>query len=395
MSPDPSVQQVDRLLAAECVRVVPAVPQELARNASGLKRHLQGVSDLACRVSAIARSVQGKVAVLLGALQVGDSTRQRLEHVVSALHIVETHACDHGASSHIHRLLAAQLEAIVLDFSRETTALIGSLDGLVLDAQGLLDLILEQADDGGRAFLVRLEESVSGIDRVVGQLDTAQEQARSMTTLIATTVADLTTRVQSLGGVRLDVQDIATNTRLLCRRHGTIGRAVSVVASEVDANARQLGKITQVVAAAIDRLGQTQVSTSSGDDAGPPIGEALGSALAIIRQACQRTERVVLEGGDDARRLVDLVRQTATELSQELSLTGIMEGAAVALLDRPHASSADTCVDEEILQTLLPEIARLYTMAQEREIHARFLLPGMEIGSSVEIAGDDDDDGLF
>jgi hypothetical protein len=373
-----SVQQVDRLLTAECVKAVPAVPQRLAADAAALGVHLQGAAQLARRVAAIARSIQTKVAVLLGALQVGDSTRQRLEHVVAALQLVESHGCGPGAAAHVDRLLSAQLDAVVHDFGRETGALVASLDALIPDGHALLDLIAEQAGEDNRGFLTRLEESVTGMDRIIVQLQSAHQQAEGMT---------------GLSAIRTDVQDIATNTRLLCRRHGAVGRAVAVVAQEVDAYARDLGATTIDVGRTIGRLGDAEVSLALGDDE-PDVATMLARALLVIREACRRTEQVVLQGGDDAQRLVELVEATAVDLAQELSLTGTMEEASAILAERAGDLPELTPDDEGALHAVLPAIAKLYTMAAERDVHARFLLPGM--ATTAHAANDDDDDdGLF
>ena len=84
-----SVQQAGRLLAAEARKILPAVPQRLTRDADALNGHLGDVASMARQVAEIARTVQGRVATMLGALQVGDSTRQRLEHVVSGLQLLD------------------------------------------------------------------------------------------------------------------------------------------------------------------------------------------------------------------------------------------------------------------------------------------------------------------
>jgi hypothetical protein len=388
-----SVQQVDRLLTTECAKAVPAVPQRLAADAAALGVHLQGAAQLARRVAEIARSIQTKVGVLLGALQVGDSTRQRLEHVVAALQLVESHGCGPAAAAHGDRMLAAQLDAVVQDFGRETGALVASLEALIPDGRALLDLIAEQAGEDNRGFLTRLEESVTGMDRIIVQLQSAHQQAEGMTGLIDATVTDLTQRVGRLSAIRTDVQDIATNTRLLCRRHGAVGRAVAVVAQEVDAYARDLGATTVEVGHTIGRLGDAEVSLALSDDE-PDIATMLARALAVIREACRRTEQVVLQGGDDAQRLVELVEATTVDLGQELALTGTMEVAAVMLSSRASDVPAVTGDEEGELHAVLPAIAKLYTMAGERDVHARFLLPGM--APTVHAANDDDDDdGLF
>lgn len=396
-----SVQQADRLLAAESGKVVPEVPARLAGDAEDLAAHLGGISTLARKVSAIARSVQGKIAVVLGALQVGDSTRQRLEHIVSALQLAEVSPGDGPpdpiVTGHVDRLLAAQLEAAMADFTREIAAMLASLADLAPDAGGLLELIAEQGDGGTRSFLARLDLDITDVERLTARLRDADGRARTMTGIISSTVAELSEGLAGVHRIRVDVQDIATNTRLLCQRHGSVGRAVSVIATEVDVYAGRLSGPTTSIAQAISRLGSIEDSARGPDEEDSrDIGETLADVLAVVRRACQRTEQVLSEGGDDTRSLIDLLAHTRAELSGELTSSDVMEAAARTLsLRSPSTALAESA--EAPLRALLPQIARLYTMASEREVHAAFLLPGMETvaAASPSAEEDEDDDGLF
>ncbi len=396
-----SVQQADRLLAAESAKVIPAIPAQLSSDAAALAAHLTGVATLARSVSSIARSVQGKVAVVLGALQVGDSTRQRLEHVVSALQMLQTSAgegtVDTAMVGHVERMLAAQLEAAATDFERETQAMMSSLADLVPDTSKLLDLIAEQNDGGGRDFLNRLERGITDVEHLTARLRDTDGRSRAMIGIITDTVAELSVRLVSVQRIRVNVQDIATNTRLLCRRHGATGRAVSVIATEVDANAIQLGTATTQVARAIGDLGAIEASLRNGitDADERDMGKTLDGALGIVRRACQRTEQVAMEGSDDIGHLIEMLIVTGDELKQELGAAGMMRDAAATLSQRTPVAEMNESAEAALLR-LLPDIARLYTMAQERTVHAGFLLPGMAAAAEpVASVDDDDDDGLF
>ena len=396
------VQQAGRLLVAECSRVIPAAPEKLVADAIALEAYLGETASLARTVAAIARRIHAKVAVVLGALQVGDSTRQRLEHVVSSLQLLDATAVegniDPAVAAHVEALLAAQVEATMQDFARETSALISSLAELHPDTKKLATLIVDQGDGKDRAFLAELDQGISDVEHVTSQLRKAAIRSRDMAGVIADTVADLTTRLDSVQRIALDVQDIATNTRLLCRRHGTTGRAVAVIAIEVDAYALTLGAATAAVAHATGLLGSVDTAPQAADhDAdGRDMGDTLASALTVIRHACERTKQVAVQGADDADQLVALVAATSGDLRQELAVTDVMAAAMDSLSQRTPATAL-TDAAEATLHVLLPAIGRFYTMAQERAVHARFLLPGMEtVASAAAVADDDDDDdGLF
>ena len=256
------VQQAERLLAAECARVVPAVPLRLVANAADLRAHGVRQTDMARRVAGIARDMQQRIGIVLGALQIGDITRQRLEHIVSALEMLAARdraddadpAVEAVVRDQVHRLLAAQLLASSADFGREAALLLGSLTALGPDTARLLAMIEGENDGDGRTFLQRLEQGIAEVDCVTAQLHEAGERSQSMAAIIADTVADLTTRLGKLRRIRLDVQHMATNTRLLGRRFGTLGKAVSVIAVEIDVYAGRLGQAMDGLAAPVATL---------------------------------------------------------------------------------------------------------------------------------------------
>ncbi|MGN7158758.1 hypothetical protein [Sphingomonas sp. SAFR-052] len=394
-----SVQQAGRLLAAEAKKILPAVPQRLTRDADALHVHLGDVAAMAREVSEIARTVQGRVATMLGALQVGDSTRQRVEHVVSALQLLEGLTIDEPTRAEVtgvvHHLLAAQLEASSVDFDRDAARLVASLKALQPDTNALLTLVEDDAGRNGRPFLAQIDEAVGEIAVITGQLQEADHRSAAMLGLIADTVSELTGRLEHLQRVQFNVQDIATNTRLLCRRHGDLGKAVSVVAGEVDIYAHSLGNAMRGIGAPIRELAEVNASLAAkrGDTPGGDMGAKLAQALGVIREGCQRTDMAVREGGDDARQLIELLTITGDEIGAELELGATMRQSAIVLavttLPQDLSDEAMTA-----LATLLPQIGTLYTMAQERDIHAANVPPRFVVASAV-VEEDEDDDGLF
>lgn len=394
-----SVQQAGRLLAAEAKKILPAVPQRLTRDADALHGHLGDVAAMAREVSEIARTVQGRVATMLGALQVGDSTRQRVEHVVSGLQLLEGLTLPEPALTEVtgvvHHLLAAQLEASSVDFDRDASRLVASLKALQPDTNALLTLVDDDAGRNGRPFLAQIDEAVGEIAVITGQLQEADHRSAAMLDLIAETVDELTGRLAHLQRVQFNVQDIATNTRLLCRRHGDLGKAVSVVAGEVDIYAHSLGNAMRGIGAPIRELAEVNAALTAkrGDAPGGDMGAKLAKALGVIREGCQRTEMAVREGGDDARQLIELLTTTGDEIGAELELGATMRQSAIVLAvsTLPQDLSEDALAT---LGTLLPQIAALYTMAQERDIHAANVPPCFVVASAV-VEEDEDDDGLF
>ncbi|MDJ0276171.1 hypothetical protein QLH51_05040 [Sphingomonas sp. 2R-10] len=397
-----TVQQAGRLLAAEATKILPAVPRRLVRDAAALHTHLGDVAAMARQVAEIARTVQGRVATMLGALQVGDSTRQRIEHVVSALQLLDgctldlpDPAAQVEVTAVIHRLLAALLETSAADFDRDAALLVASLRALRPDTAALLDLIEDDAGRNGRPFLTQIEEAVGEVAVITVQLQEADQRSAAMLGLIAETVDELTGRLAQLQRVQFNVQDIATNTRLLCRRHGELGKAVSVVAGEVDIYAHSLGNAMRGVARPIAELAETNgaLAAKRAGTGDSDMGDKLAQALVVIREGCQRTDMAVREGGDDARQLTELLAIAADEIGAELQLGATMRQAAIVLSATPPVDALSDAATFA-LGTLLPQIGALYTMAQERDVHAANVPADFVVASAV-VEEEDDDDGLF
>ncbi|MEE2915791.1 MAG: hypothetical protein VYB32_01830, partial [Pseudomonadota bacterium] len=142
------VRAADRLLSEESARTGTGVPAELTDNANALQNHVGAVMRTTEQVAGIVRTVQGEVARILGAIQIGDSVRQRAEHCVTILQRVHDrdHAVPPGAVAHVERLVAAQLRAMSEDFRREVDAIVVSLERLVPLADELRMLLAAQGD---------------------------------------------------------------------------------------------------------------------------------------------------------------------------------------------------------------------------------------------------------
>lgn len=399
------VREAGQKVAGECARVIPQVPDRLIADAQALDEYLGYITGIARQVSTIGRDVRARVSVVLASVQVGDMVRQRIEHVVTALRMTADlpgdPAARDAADAHIHRLAAAHLRETAADFERETGRLLESLKGLGREASRLLALIDEQGGDSGHSFLVRLETGIAEGERITAQLSHADARSREMVGVVSGTVDALSVRFAHLERVRQDVQDIATNTRLLCRRYGLIGRAVAVVAAEIDACADRLAKASLRVKGPIGALRDFRQTMAGGDTSGTErdMGEVLARALSTVREGCAQSERSVTEGREGAEALVKMLRSAGRGLTEEFTLGDTLGRIADDLEIRaPALPIPDDAA--ALLHDLLPRIARTYTMASERVLHDAFLLPGMEPVSVTPAASgsadvDDDDDGLF
>ncbi len=399
------VQKADRLLAAECLRAGDALPAELTNNANALQEHVEAVMRMTDEADGVMRTVQGEVARILGAIQIGDSVRQRAEHGITILRRIAPHHSDEpavpaGASAHMARLVAAQLTAMAEDFGQEINAIVPALERLGPLADTLRTLLESHGGDDGQ-ILVQLETGIAKLGDVTDQLCQADAQLAELTGFVGQTLADLTSGLARIQNIAVNVQDISTNTQLLCRRHGTLGRAVAVIAKEVAPCASRLDQLSTSVGQLIGVLAAIDLVQEGG---AADTRDVLGDALAVVRGACDSSSAAMARAGGDALRIAASLEATASDLGQQRGFveTLLLAGQALSLYadhvaPRVANDAGLSDADEEALRELLPWAARLYTMACERDIHAAFLLPGMEpVAAPVStVTFDDDDDGLF
>jgi hypothetical protein len=370
----------ERALANHCAGLLPAVPDGLTTSAGEMVAHHDRVSRVALEVAGLARDVQKKVGKALAALQIGDITRQRIEHVQQALDLlaqVPGLAPDPRArlEAFIHRLLAAQLRATAQDFHRDVARIGQSMSGMAADATEILrlrDLAFGRAG-GGDSFLKRMETNVSQALDLVDRLEQADLAATGVGRSAATAAADLSTRITGLQAIKTDVQQMALNTTLKCSRIGETGKPLAVIAVELRLHAGHMETSAQTALTALGDL--TEAAATLGgepdDDAPAPggAGAALSDAAARLHAAGDAVEADLIELARQGEGVVNSLRSAAARLDFQREIGTILDEAAETLSDQAGEDIPWTDDLREPLGALLAKIAKDYTMATEREVH--------------------------
>jgi hypothetical protein len=398
----------DGRLARECARVVPEVPDRLVHDAGALQGHQQKLLDMAQTTGELANAIQHKIASILSAIQIDDIARQRMEHVLYGCQLLDDYAprmanpvTQQAVRHHVLRLLEAQMRETAQDYEREARVLVGSLRAMEPDAMRLVSL--QQAkggEDSGGLFLRRMESGIAEATAMIAQLQEADRQAEETLSMIISTVDDLAERAESIRNLRIDVQLMAINIGLQCRRVEAIGRPMTVVANEIRSYSEKLDTSIGAITAAAEQLNtaserlREQAQQDKGD-----TGDELAQSLATIRDGAMRTEEAMAAAGQRSHGISDLLRRTRDQMEANVGLGQVIASTSVMLAEQAGDPAALDEAAEAVLHELLPNLGRSYTMASERVVHDRFLLPGMapiSSGSaSVTRFDDDDDDALF
>lgn len=383
-------------LGRRCDELLPAVPDALMAQVAAITAHQGRIGQITDQVAALAREVRKKVGSALAALQIGDITRQRIEHVqfgLALLHAPEVLALSAEArarlATFLRGLLAAQLAATTDDFRRDVSRIGLNVGAMAIDAGEILRLRDHAEGDRGAgkgSFLRDLEASVGQAFALVGDIDAGERLAEEVSRSAARSAQDLAAQIAAIQNMRADVQMMALNTTLKCARIGETGKPLGVIAIELRQHAAHLETSAGHTLAALEALfGSTPVEreTERPETAGASAAaEALRGAVTRIRKTGDEVEDDLAGAARQGGEVVDMLKQAAARFDFDRQVGGYLD-EALDLLTRGLAG-ADVRVDDLAapLAPLMAKLARIYTMAQEREVHAPF---AAQVGEAPEI----------
>lgn len=366
----------EQTLGGKYQAVIPAVPEKLATDAEAIGSHHARIAGVTTSVAAIARDIQMKVAKALTALQIGDITRQRIEHVQLGLTVTTRRLADADLSTEatarargrLVRLLAEQMADTASAFEVEAAKVTQSLAGMAQDTAQIL-AFETLSDARGSGGLRELENSLGQARILVGDVGAAMDNAHRISNETATAVKTLTRRVDVIYSVKRDIQQMAINSSLRCNRLGDIGKPLSVIALELSSHAAQLeesadqtlGSLTRLaeVAGGMTPQTETVIDASRLDD----VSERLRRAADVVEQDLAS---LGAKGAETARSLELATDQLG--LREDLGET--LHAAAIALTEEAGPATEDLTGIIDVIGDAMTEIARCYTMARERTVHA-------------------------
>ncbi|RUM19024.1 chemotaxis protein [Rhizobium phaseoli] len=391
---------------------VPAVAAALRDDAAKIAEHRKHLGVVAREVGAIARGVQSKVASTLSALQIGDITRQRIEHVQATLSLLEEFFAgeegaklDAGARKRlqnvIHHLTAAQMSDMCVNFQRESenvVTTIASFDHDMREILKLRDQMSGASGESGSNFMRALESSVSAAHEIVRQVDTASRQADQVSQSTIGTAAKLSEAIANIRAVKTDIHYMALNTNLRCSRLGEEGRSINVVTAELRIFAGKLDESADAIVTGLPALEAAAGRVAPATDAGAGLGESLTSAVGNIRSAADMMEKELKVLAENGREVATKIGLLIGKLDFQRDLGEVFARCADVLDEAAGTEVADISDLAEAIAPLDRKIFKHYTMVQERNIH-RDIIPACAESAaapaSAEPAKIENDEDLF
>ncbi|WP_237152209.1 hypothetical protein [Oryzibacter oryziterrae] len=385
----------------------PATARLLQEAADGVRQRGRDLAKLAQRAEVVARGVQGKVSSALSALQIGDVTRQRIEHVHAGIAMLSEALAEPALAEPANgyevgrHLLSAQTSSLTHDFVVQTRAIVSNIEGFAVEASRIVELTRSARSDGADPMKA-IEHGVSMARGLVRDIEEAGHKATGAYVATKKVANELLSNMGSIGNlrnVRDDIRCLAINAYLRSNRLGPKGRAVGVIAAEMNTYAARLGVAAEGILSRLAAMQQAAAAIDASGEAPEGLVGQIDAAAAALRQASQLTDRHMLEVTRNSDAVADRIGRIAGEVDFRHGLGEALEDCCKMF--GPGAVFARTGGFDARLKDFSIQLYRVYTMASERDIHRDILPLGLEeVAQSTKVnkAIDDDDnfdDALF
>ncbi len=406
------VMSKGKAILASYDQTVPQIVTGLSNGASEIGKHRKLLVERAGRVRAVAGGIQSKLASTLSAMQVGDITRQRIEHCQSSLRILSEYLESPAAagltgeqreslSLIIRKLVSLQLNQSIADFDRDTAKIVVTVASFRSDLSQIeaLRAAMTDTDGGDNDNAIRqLESGVAAARGAVREIEDVAHHAGELSRSTSDTVRELLDGIGTVKVVRTDIHYMALNTNLRCSKIGEEGKAINVVTAELRNFAAALDETAEKILAELQTLeiAANKLTSVHGEEGEQSLDQRLENALENIRSVGDRMDAQMLALNDQSRTAVGEMDISLARLNFNAELGEVLRSCADEMeldgdvFEAPGLGAA--------LAEVGGRIARLYTMVTERELHAAVLgtEPPVEAAVVVAVMSDDDiDDALF
>jgi hypothetical protein len=379
----------------EAVRTIPA---RLAASLSSIAAQSKRAIAAATAVGDRSKQMGGRIGSAVMALQIGDITRQRIEHVEYALNILNDILAPGGGGRDEHsdcralsepqrqsliatglRLQAAQLTDTADEFDREVGQIQSALEQLAADAREILRLGSDAygASDKKRGtFLLELEEEVGQVDELLNGFRDARSAADHVAASVSQATASLVSQISTVRSLEADIRIMGLNTTLKCGRLGNLGRPLSVIAQELRVYANQIASEASAVMTDLDGIVATAGSLSGGEQQRrtadiAAVAEIMAISVSRLGSAGESLASALATLERDSDVVAGLLENTVTQITSHREIGGALRQAAGDLARVVPQIDPTIAYPAAQADRIFELMARSYTMARERVVHDR------------------------
>ncbi len=408
-----------RALSQQRDQAIRTIPDQLARSVSAIAGRRRQAESTAAAIQQKTVEVGTRVGTAVMAMQIGDTSRQRIEHSEFALTLVARlfgratrSAVDFDLAAvpaeEKHRLLdaigalsLAQLTDTAEELDDQLGEIAASLGQLAGDAHEIAGLGQQTySSDGAQSgrvaagsFLSELEEDVRHARGLLEDLGNAQTEGDGVMAGVLETTKALVRNISAIQSLESDIRLMGLNTTLRSSRLGNEGRALTVIAQELRTCSNLTATEAEAVLADLDAM-VAAAGTSSGADPERRLAEItdltniLVTSVDRLSQTANALSAALGALDRDSSSVAESLQQTSSEIRAKAEIGAILKQASAALAGVQSGAP----LDEEMGDPggILAAIFGKYTMAREREVHARVLKCELPAVTEAPAAADDD-----
>lgn len=360
---------------------------ELGSAYAGLRDQRGSSSHLADLASASTRKIAEAVGGAIISLQAGDSTRQRLEHVLHGLGLAsgrapslvpEPIASEDGARA-VCQLQAAQLRDAEREFGGDIGQIVRALTAILRDAEGVVGhgrTLFGGGDDGSSSFLARIKQTLAHASTLIATCEAAGRAVDEALAIVEDTLAKFRQAIAGLAEATVDITLIGMNAGLKASHLGSRGSAFVVIANELKATADQVSMGAGRLKPVLDAIERAARSLKELRVQGDPtqLAQLEPQIIQALREVEAGNERLgklmsrLVEEGAEFEELMNSAQGLMTTLgdgSAALPAVAARLEAATAAAQKPRPQAQD--------EAMLDDLFARYTMEREREVHRQFL----------------------
>lgn len=380
-----------------------AVAQRLEASLAAVAEHRRHAAGVAGRIGVQSKQIGQGIAEAVSALQIGDITRQRTEHVGHAVAILAGGLVpDAGGDGEgegaglwsatlpaeqrrtvvatVCRLQSAQLAQAVDDFDGEVQRVVSALAGLACDAREIVRLGAEaygtRARTGG-TFLEGLGADLREADALIKGCAAARSTVDRVAGAATESLGELLRQVEAVQRIEIDMRLVGLNTAFKCAHLGAQGRTLIVIAQELRGYANRtvedslavMSGLRDVATAAealngparrhgAERLAALESETAASVGTLESAGESLAQALAAL--------------ASEGTRVAELLGETVSHITVHKEVGSVLRDAMDRLGRIAAATAGSAASPEAVKAEVMALVGGRYTMASERAIHEMF-----------------------
>ena len=364
--------------------------------------------DSTAETGRVSRQIVGRIASAVMALQVGDATRQRIEHVESGIEALSAEieaglmTADDAvmARAAMGGLQVAQLSSAADAFESDVADAGDALRDLAADASAIMSQsrAVYGKGDAKTSSLATLSDAVRHAALVLRDCEAERGKLEVVATAVLGTVGVLLSHVEAVQEIEANMRLVSLNAAVKCAQLGPRGAALNVIA-------RQLRELTGETVAAAEAamtglhkaagLAQSFGAAANGDTAGR-VGQLEQEASASL-VLLQRVDKSLAEAlgtlNRDGPSVINLLGAAAQTFGGLTDIAETMRDLQMQLAaECPEHSSAKPTGE---VANLLDAHRKRYTMDAERRIHEKMFGADLSAPVVMEAAEETDADDIF